>query len=138
MTTRMSFADAKTKVVYIDDNPQDLRIARDALVAAGYEVSTHVSDATADLEVIDADIVLIDFHMPGLDGGEVLARLRGLLSPRHRPFFYLYTSDRSLSGAYRQLGFDGQVILKGNTDALLRQLDAARRAVALRRMRPAV
>ncbi|MBC8069230.1 MAG: response regulator [Deltaproteobacteria bacterium] len=128
----------KTKIVYIDDNPQDLRQARDALVTAGYEVCTHVSDATSDADVADADIVLIDFHMPGLDGGEVLARLRTVLSPGHRPFFYLYTSDRSLSGAYRGLGFDGQVILKGNVDALLRQLDAARRAVSLRRMRPAV
>lgn len=125
-----------TKIVYIDDSPDDLRQARDAMVAAGYEVHIHVSDAAADADVANADIVLIDFHMPGLDGGEVLSRLRERLSGDRRPYFYLYTSDRSLSGGYRQLGFDGQVILKGNVEALLRQLDAARRAVALRRMRP--
>jgi CheY-like chemotaxis protein len=126
-----------TKVVYIDDSASDLRVARDALVAAGYVVSTHTTATTAEAEVVDADIVLIDFHMPGLDGGEVLRRLRSILPTGRRPFFYLYTSDRSLSGEYRRLGFDGQVILKGNTDAMLRQLGAATRAVALRRMRPA-
>ncbi len=125
------------KVLYIDDSESDLRVARDALVSAGYDVSTHTSATTAEAEVASADIVLIDFHMPGLDGGEVLRRLRSLLPKGKRPFFYLYTSDRSLSGEYRRLGFDGQVILKGSTEALLRQLAAACRAVALRRMRPA-
>jgi CheY-like chemotaxis protein len=125
------------RVVYIDDNPTDLRIARDALVAAGYAVSTHTNATTAEREVAAADIVLIDFHMPGLDGGEVLERLRAILPKGRRPFFYLYTSDKSLSGEYRRLGFDGQVIMKGNTDAMLRQLSAASRAIALRRMRPA-
>lgn len=126
-----------TKVVYVDDSPSDLRVTRDALVAAGYVVSTHTTVTTAEPEVADADIVLIDFHMPGLDGGDVLRRLRSILPKGRRPFFYLYTSDRSLSGEYRRLGFDGQVILKGNTEAMLRQLAAATRAVALRRMRPA-
>lgn len=130
--------EAPTHVVYIDDDPADLESAAKVLRAAGYRVSTHSNHADADDDVCEADIVLIDFHMPGLDGGQVVARLRSVLPPRHRPFFYLYSSDRTLTGEYRTLGFDGQLILKGNTEALLRQLDGARRAVALRRMRPAV
>jgi CheY-like chemotaxis protein len=122
--------------VYVDDNATDLRRVRDALRGAGFEVLTHTSPRSAEGDLEGADIVLIDYHMPGMHGGEVVQRFRAVLPPRQRTFFYLYTSDRNLSGEYRRLGFDGQVILKGNPDALLRQLCAARKAVALRQLRP--
>lgn len=124
------------RLVYLDDSEADLRLARDILIPAGFDVSTHTSPTAAEADLAGADVVLIDYHMPGMHGGEVVRRLRALLPEGQRTFFYLYTSDRNLSGEYRRLGFDGQVILKGNVDALLRQLDAARRAVALRHLRP--
>jgi len=125
------------RVVYIDDSQADLRAAYDVLTPAGFEVLTHTSSTSAARDIPGADVVLVDYHMPGMHGAEVVRHLRVLVPKGHRTLFYLYTSDRTLSGEYRRLGFDGQVILKGNTEALLRQLDAARRAVALRRLRPA-
>jgi CheY-like chemotaxis protein len=124
-------------VLYIDDSYVDLQQAKDVLEADGFEVLGHTSPATAERDLPGADVVLIDYHMPGAHGGEVVTRLRQLVPAGQHTYFYLYTSDRTLSGEYRRLGFDGQVILKGNPEALLRQMDAARRAVALRRLRPA-
>jgi CheY-like chemotaxis protein len=126
------------RIVYIDDSVADLRAAADCLEAAGFVVLTHTSPTAALRDIPAADVVLVDYHMPGMNGGEVVVLLREALPPGQRTLFYLFTSDRSLSGEYRRLGFDGQVILKGNSDALLRQLEAARRAIALRRLRPAV
>lgn len=126
------------RIVYIDDSVADLRTAVDVLEPAGFVVLTHTSAKTAVRDLLHADVVLVDYHMPGMHGGEVVALLRDALPVGQRTLFYLFTSDRSLSGEYRRLGFDGQVILKGNSDALLRQLEAARRAIALRRLRPAV
>jgi CheY-like chemotaxis protein len=123
-------------VLYIDDSHADIQQAKSVLEAAGFEVIGHTSSTSAERDLHAADVVLIDYHMPGAHGGEVVMRMRQLVPAGQHTYFYLYTSDRTLSGEYRQLGFDGQVILKGNSEALLRQMDAARRAVALRRLRP--
>lgn len=124
------------RIVYIDDSVADLRAAVDVLEPAGFVVATHTTSASAVRDLPGADVVLVDFHMPGMDGAEVVRHLRASLPSNQRTLFYLFTSDRTLSGEYRRLGFDGQVILKGNSEALLRQLEAARRALALRRLRP--
>jgi len=125
------------RIVYIDDSVADLRAAVDVLEPAGFVVATHTSSTSAERDLVGADVVLVDYHMPGMHGAEVVRRLRARLPAGQRTLFYLFTSDRTLSGEYRRLGFDGQVILKGNSEALLRQLEAARRALALRRLRPA-
>jgi len=124
--------------VYVDDSEADLRLARDILRPAGFDITTHTTARSAEHDLIGADVVLVDYHMPGMHGGEVVRRFRSLIPAGQRTFFYLYTSDRNLSGEYRRLGFDGQVIMKGNPEALLRQLGAARKALALRLLRPAV
>jgi two-component system chemotaxis response regulator CheY len=127
---------ARLRLVYVDDSAADLQIARDILRPAGFDITTHTSARSAERDLVGADVVLVDYHMPGMHGGEVVQRFRSLIPAGQRTFFYLYTSDRTLSGEYRRLGFDGQLILKGNPDALLRQLCAARKAVALRQLRP--
>jgi CheY-like chemotaxis protein len=125
------------RIVYIDDSEADLRAAVDLLEPLGFAVAIHTSCRSAERDLPGAEVVLVDYHMPGMHGGEVVRRLRECQPPGQRTLFYLYTSDRALSGEYRRLGFDGQVIMKGNPDALVRQLNAARRAIALRRLRPA-
>jgi len=128
----------RLRLVYVDDSEADLRLARDILRPAGFDITTHTTARSAEHDLIGADVVLVDYHMPGMHGGEVVRRFRSLIPAGQRTFFYLYTSDRNLSGEYRRLGFDGQVIMKGNPEALLRQLGAARKALALRLLRPAV
>lgn len=126
-------------VVYIDDSESELISVKSALRAAGIEAATGTTIDDISHALPNAGLVLIDYHMPGMRGEEVLAELKRRLQPvrgNDMPLFYLYTSDKTLTGAYREFGFDGQCIMKGNPDALGRQLDAAFRMAKLRKMRP--
>lgn len=67
-----------TRVLVVDDS-QDVRlITRIALETAGYEVDEAAdgAEACATLEAAAPDAVLLDLRMPGVDGWEVLERLR--------------------------------------------------------------
>jgi two-component system, OmpR family, KDP operon response regulator KdpE len=66
------------KVLAVDDEPQILRALRTSLVARGYDVVTAPNGETA-LDVLAADavdLVVLDLGLPGIDGIEVIRRLR--------------------------------------------------------------
>lgn len=67
------------RILVADDDPQMLRAVRITLSARGYDVVTAV-DGTSALEAAittHPDLVVIDVGMPGLNGIEVIAALRG-------------------------------------------------------------
>jgi two-component system KDP operon response regulator KdpE len=71
-----------TNVLVVDDEPQIARALRVALTARGYEVATAGNGETA-LELAAAaspDVVLLDLGLPGIDGVEVVRRLRAFSS----------------------------------------------------------
>jgi DNA-binding response OmpR family regulator len=77
--------------------------------------------------------VIVDYHMPGLNGVTVLESLRSAaVSANATCMFLLYTSDEETSKRYRELGFDGVLTKKGNMPELIRQLGAHLRIVRLR------
>lgn len=127
------------KIVYIDDSRLELKAVESALAEAGYTVVACTDgDFLLAEDLATADLVLIDYHLAGQTGQEVLAALRNklVLIEREPPLFYLYTSDQEVGADYKEMGFNGRLILKGNQDALLRQLEAVQRAHRLRVMRP--
>jgi len=66
------------KVLAVDDEPQILRALRASLAARGHDVSTAPNGETA-LDVLatsDVDLVVLDLGLPGIDGLEVIKRLR--------------------------------------------------------------
>lgn len=66
------------RVLVVDDDPQILRAVRTSLQARGYEVTTAGNGETA-LEVLTADtvdLVVLDLGLPGIDGHEVIGRVR--------------------------------------------------------------
>jgi DNA-binding response OmpR family regulator len=66
------------KILVIDDDPAVRRLVEDVLELEGYEVRT-AEDGFAGLRAIEAhrpDCVLLDVMMPGLDGHQVLQRIR--------------------------------------------------------------
>jgi DNA-binding NarL/FixJ family response regulator len=68
-----------TRVVLVDDHPLFVEALRAAVERAGIEVAGTASrgDELMNLmETIEADAVLLDLAMPGLDGYECLAQLR--------------------------------------------------------------
>ena len=71
------------RVLVIEDNALNLKLVRDVLQHAGYDV---VEAATGELGVASAaseppDLVLLDLQLPGIDGHETLRRLRAGVLP---------------------------------------------------------
>ncbi len=66
------------KILIVDDEPHLLKLLRSNLEAAHYKVISAMEGAGAlqMLEKEGADLVVLDIMMPGMDGFEVLARIR--------------------------------------------------------------
>jgi two-component system KDP operon response regulator KdpE len=66
------------KILAVDDEPQILRAVRTSLAARGHDVVTAPNGETA-LDILassEVDLVILDLGLPGIDGVEVLRRLR--------------------------------------------------------------
>jgi adenylate cyclase len=79
--------DRTSKILVVDDTPQNLKVLDAILSPRGYTVETARSGAEALQKVRDAapDLVLLDILMPGMSGYEVAQRLRGDPSTRFLP-----------------------------------------------------
>ncbi len=66
------------RVLAVDDEPQILRALRTSLEARGYDVATAPNGETAldELATREFDLVILDLGLPGIDGVEVIRRLR--------------------------------------------------------------
>jgi adenylate cyclase len=71
MTTR-------SKVLVVDDTPNNVKLLADVLTAKGYAVTTAASgdEALAKIAAEPPDLVLLDVMMPGLSGYDVCRRIR--------------------------------------------------------------
>ena len=69
---------AGAQILVVEDNEKNMRLFRDVLQAAGYRTL----EATSGERAIDLarehrpDLVLMDIHLPDIDGLEALGRLR--------------------------------------------------------------
>jgi PAS domain S-box-containing protein len=67
-----------TTILLIDDEPDILRVLSRSLRADGYEISTAANGAEglSEFEHTHAEVVITDIKMPGMDGIEVLKRVK--------------------------------------------------------------
>ncbi len=66
------------KVLYIEDNDQNMRLVRKILLHAGFEF-VGAEDGFSGIEMAHAEqpnIILVDINLPDIDGLEVTARLK--------------------------------------------------------------
>jgi two-component system OmpR family response regulator len=118
-------------ILVIDDSELILERVKLRLEADGYRVITSMQTVGAARHLKGAQLVIIDWHMPGISGGEVLQSFRAACkSFPVQPLFYLYTSDSNIATAH--LGFDGCFVSKGDDDALAKQVAAALRIAKLK------
>ena len=89
-------------ILLVDDNPADVRLTREALDESGqpYRLSVAADgekalDFLADLRKrpeLRPDIILLDWNLPGMDGKDVLRRIKSDLELRTIPVVVLTTS----------------------------------------------
>ena len=114
------------KILVIDDDPSVRSLVADSLEIEGYEVFT-AEDGFSGLRAIEAhkpDCVLLDVMMPGLDGHQVLQRIRSAEDRPALPVVMLtaYSDDATAWQAWTE-GVDYFLAKPFDADELLRYLD---------------
>jgi two-component system, cell cycle response regulator DivK len=66
-------------VLIVEDNPRNLKLARDVLNHAGYDTleAANAEEGLALARERHPGVVLLDIHLPGMDGVQALGCLRG-------------------------------------------------------------
>jgi two-component system cell cycle response regulator DivK len=105
-------------ILVVDDNPQNLKLARVILAAEGYQVRTAV-DAEAALAVLESfapRVILMDLQLPRMDGLALTRQLKR--DPlRHNIVIIAVT-------AYAMKGDDDRAFEAGCDDYMAKPIDA--------------
>ena len=99
-----------SRVLLVEDNPLNLKLVRDVLLHAGFDV---VEARTGEDGIVRAledrpDLILMDLQLPGIDGTEAMRTIKGTPMGSSIPivaltaFAMLEDRERALSN-----GFDG-------------------------------
>jgi two-component system cell cycle response regulator DivK len=74
-------------VLLVEDNPRNLKLARDVLEFAGFSVvvATTGEEAVEQSRVALPDVILMDLQLPGIDGFAALELIHGHDSTAHIP-----------------------------------------------------
>ena len=115
------------RILVVEDNPLNLKLVRDVLSFAGYDVMEAQSGEEG-LRVAQQDppdLVLMDLQLPGIDGTETLRRLRQGTLGRHVPVVavtaFAMAEDKERAS---RAGFDGYVEKPISVRALPGQIEA--------------
>ena len=117
----------RVRLLAVDDDPQALRFARDALRDAGYEV-TATDDPGDVLGLVEREqphLVLLDLVLPGADGVELM---RDILRIADVPVIFLsdYGQDQVIARAF-EMGADDYIVRPFSPTELTARVQAALR-----------
>ena len=106
----MSTPERPLRVLLADDEPENHQLVAAILAHAGHELVGVTDGADALRLCVDEgrcfDLVLMDVHMPGVDGLEATLRLRAHASTQVMPILCVSAAD-SDKVAWRQVGANG-------------------------------
>ena len=79
------------RILYIEDNPQNMRLVRKMLGIGGYEILEALNGETGlgMAQTYLPDLILMDINLPDIDGMEVTARLKAFPDLAHIPVIAL-------------------------------------------------
>lgn len=122
MANRFPGADARRRVLVVDDDPD----VRDSLIVLldtlGYEPhpAGNGAQALAAIARVRPEVVLMDLNMPVMDGFETARRVRALPGTRGLPLV-AYSAQRGerIDQTVREAGFDRQLTKPAQVEQLL-------------------
>lgn len=120
---RSSITILPKKILVVDDDPIQLKIAEDMLVRNGITCTTcmNVRDVVAAIGQSDYDMVLTDVQMPDTDGFALLRLLRNtdIGNSKTIPIAVMTARGDTNTGIYEKEGFAGCIHKPFNINALL-------------------
>lgn len=98
-------AHPEARILILDDQQENLRLLERLLQRSGYREVRTLNDSRQALDLYlewRPDLVLLDLHMPGMDGFEVMAQLQPHLGEGYLPILIL-TGDQRVETKHRAL-----------------------------------
>jgi two-component system cell cycle response regulator DivK len=115
------------RILVVEDNPLNLKLVRDVLQVAGYQV-VEAQSGEEGLRIAEEDppdLVLMDLQLPGIDGTETLRRLReGTLGPDVPVVAVTALAMAEDKERAARAGFDGYIEKPISVRALPGQIEA--------------
>jgi DNA-binding response OmpR family regulator len=118
------------RVLIVDDEPHILQFLQVKLTASGYEVlsANNGSEALAQVQTQEPDLLVLDVVMPGMDGFETLKQIRAV-SPV--PVIILSAKETNVDKVKGlKMGADDYLAKPFNPDELVARIEAVRRRLA--------
>jgi CheY-like chemotaxis protein len=114
------------RILVIEDNIKNLKLVRDVLQFAGYEVveARTGEEGLKAASTCEPDLVLMDLQLPGIDGTETLRRLRASGQPRVPVVAVTAFAMREDRNRALAAGFDGYVEKPISVRSFAGQVDA--------------
>ena len=120
---------ARSCVVVVDDNPPSLQLVQLLLSRSGFRNVHAINDPReliARYEELEPELIVLDLHMPGMDGYATLVELRKRDTAADLPVLVL-TADATRSATHRALEL-------GANDFLTKPLDATELMLRVRNL----
>ena len=115
-----------TSILIVDDNPQNLKLARVVLANEGFDVRTasNAEDALQLLRTVTPRLILMDIQLPGMNGLEFTRRLKADPATRAVPVIALT--------AYAMKGDEEKAFAAGCDGYITKPIDVERLPVVVR------
>ena len=124
---RIELLRSAANILVIDDEDLNLRLITTMLRRSGYKSIVTLAEATGleqQLQSAPPDLIILDLHMPGRDGFELLQVLQPWIENEHLPVLVV-TGDNSLEARHRALAL-------GARDFLTKPFDLTELALRVR------
>lgn len=114
-------SEQQTKVLVIEDDEYSRDALAHLLDAEGYDAQS-AHDGEAGLEKakeINPDVIVLDLNLPGIDGQQVIKRIRGDQSLASIPILVVTGDDDKAAQAAVDIGADGYLTKPVEFDTLI-------------------